>query len=99
MSFSGDIVAIIASFANRGAHDLSITTEVTYLAPGLTGLEPGDTASILDSEMILLTTEARTADDFVHVLTTTGQLIEIPMLAVLPLFGVGLFALGLRRIR
>jgi hypothetical protein len=97
VSFNSNIVAVIFTRNNLAATDSLIHNGVTYLNPGLRGLEAGDMVSIFDANTLSFITKASTPGDYVRVLTAFSPDIEVPAPAAIALFGLGLAALGLRR--
>jgi hypothetical protein len=69
VDFDANIVAIISSTGLLSASDFLANTGVTYLNPGLRGLEAGDSVTISGLRQIRFDTTAGTPGDYVRVLT------------------------------
>lgn len=99
VDFDSDIVAIISSTDLLLASDFLANTGVTYLNPGLRGLEVGDSVTITGLRQIRFDTTASTPGDYVRVLTAfspgavpepgTTALLAIAALAALGCAGRG----------
>lgn len=98
VDFDSDIVAIITSTGNLLASDFLANTGVTYLNPGLRGLESGDSVTISGARQIRFDTTASTPGDYVRVLTeySPGAVPE-PGTAALFVAAFGLAALRYAR--
>lgn len=93
VTFDSDIVAIITSSGNLAGSDFLINTGVTYLNPGLRGLEGGDSATISGLRSIFVDWTAGTPGDYVRVLTDFSPGAVVPIPAAAWLFGTFLFGL------
>lgn len=82
VTFDSDVLAILTSRANLEASDFLANTGVTYLSPGLRGLEGPDTASISNFREIALDWSAGTPGDYIRVLTTFSPVPEPAPLAL-----------------
>lgn len=69
VNFDSDVVALILSTTLLAASDFLINNGVTYLNPGLRGLEPGDSVTISGARQIRFNTLASSPGDYVRVLT------------------------------
>ena len=95
--FDAAILAIFTSTASLSASDYLANTGVTYLNPGLRGLESGDSATINGSNDKRLDVDwrASTPGDYVRVLTARSPGAPVPDSgATAALFGLGIVALG-----
>ncbi len=94
--FDADILAVFTKTASLSASDYLANTGVTYLNPGLRGLEPGDFATINGSNAKQLDVDwaASSPGDYVRVLTARSPGAPVPDSgATAALFGLGLAAL------
>ena len=96
VSFDSDILAIITSSANLAASDYLINNGVTYLNPGLRGLEAGDNVVIdpTDASRVTVDWLAGSPGDYIRVLTAFSPDAAVPVPPVFFLFLAGL--LGMR---
>ncbi|MBL8220573.1 MAG: PEP-CTERM sorting domain-containing protein [Bryobacterales bacterium] len=98
VNFDSDIVAIITSLNNLTGSDFLANTGVTYLSPGLRGLESGDSVTISGARQIRFDTTASTPGDYVRVLTAySPSAVPEPGTAALFVAAFGLAALRYRR--
>jgi len=97
--FDSDILGVITSTANLLASDSLISNLVTYLNPGLRGLETGDHANITGLRELSVDWRASTPGDYVRVLTAFSPgASEVPVPAAAFLFAPALLGfMGLRR--
>jgi hypothetical protein len=95
VDFDADVLAIITSTPLLAGSDFLVNTGVTYLNPGLRGLEPGDSVTIGGARQIRFNTLASSPGDYVRVLTTFSPAAS-PEPGTASLFGV---AVGLVVIR
>lgn len=93
VTFDSEVLAIITSTNNLNASDVLINTGVTYLNPGLRGLEGGDSALITGFDEITVDWRASTPGDYVRVLTAFSPGAVVPIPAAIWLFGTALLAL------
>ena len=93
VTFDSDIFGIITSTANLAASDFLINTGVTYLNPGLRGLESGDHVTITGLRTISVDWAASSPGDYIRVLTDFSPGAVVPIPATLWLFGSGLLGL------
>jgi hypothetical protein len=93
VTFDSDIFGIITSTANLAASDFLINTGVTYLNPGLRGLEAGDHATITGLRTINVSWSASSPGDYIRVLTDFSPGAVVPVPAAVWLFGSGLLGL------
>lgn len=93
VTFDSDIIAVITSTPNLQASDTLINTGVTYLNPGLRGLEGGDDVSIIGLDTIEVDWTAGTPGDYVRVLTDFSPGAVVPVPAAVWLFGSALLGL------
>lgn len=96
VDFDSKVVAIITSTNLLLASDFLANTGVTYLNPGLRGLEVGDVVSITGPNQIRFQTFASTPGDYVRVLTEYSPG-AAPEPATLGLVAFGLAGALLRR--
>lgn len=102
VDFDAKILAVISSTANLLASDYLANTGVTYLNPGLRGLEAGDFATIsaTDDFRLLVDWTASSPGDYVRVLTEHSPRAVPEAGSTVALFGAALLALGaVRRAR
>ena len=99
--FDANILGVITSTTNLANSDFLANTGVTYLNPGLRGLEGGDSATIdgSNSKKLLVDWTASTPGDYVRVLTERSPGAAIPEPSTLAIFGLGLAGLGFMRRR
>lgn len=98
VNFDSDIVAIITSLNNLTGSDFLANTGVTYLSPGLRGLESGDSVTISGARQIRFDTTASSPGDYVRVLTAySPSAVPEPGTAALFVAAFGLAALRYRR--
>ena len=101
VTFDAPVLAIIFSTNNLDDSDFLADTGVTYLNPGLRGLERGDVVTISDTFEISIDFTASTPGDYIRVLTafSPGAATEPGTLAVLAagLLGLGFFMRRRRR--
>jgi hypothetical protein len=93
VTFDSDIFGIITSTANLAASDFLVNTGVTYLNPGLRGLEAGDNVTITGLREITVDWSASTPGDYIRVLTDFSPGAVVPIPAAAWLFGSGLLGL------
>lgn len=93
VTFDADILGIITTRSKLDDSDVLANTSVTYLNPGLRGLESGDSADITGLRTMSVNWHAGSPGDYVRVLTaySPGAVPAPPMIA---LFGLGLIGLG-----
>lgn len=100
VDFDADIFGIITSTALLSASDFLANTGVTYLNPGLRGLEGGDTA-IIDpgqANRVLIDFTASSPGDYIRVLTMRSPRADVPEPSMALILGLGLLGVyGLRR--
>jgi len=96
VDFDSDILGIITSTPNLLASDFLLNNDVTYLNPGLRGLEAGDTAWIdaTFSNRLNLSLFASTPGDYVRVLTAFSSGAAVPVPAAAWLFATALIGLA-----
>lgn len=109
VDFDADIYGVASSTSNLASSDFLVASDVTYLSPGLRGLERGDVVSIDpdDPQRLLVDWFAGSPGDYVRVFTNespgarNGDPGVIPVPAGLPLLAsaLGLVALMRRRRR
>lgn len=96
VDFDAKILAVITTTARLAASDYLANTGVTYLNPGLRGLEAGDSATIsgTDDHRLLVNWTASSPGDYVRVLTehSPGAVPEAG--STLVLAGAALLAIG-----
>jgi hypothetical protein len=99
VDFDAEVVAIISSTALLLASDFLANTGVTYLNPGLRGLEAGDAVTISGASQIQFDTTASTPGDYVRVLTafSPGAVPEPGTPALLAIAALVAFACSRRR--
>lgn len=92
--FDADIFGIATSTTNLNNSDFLANTGVTYLNPGLRGLEAGDVVSIDagDSKRLNVDWTAATPGDYVRVFTMFSEGAVIPEPGTAILFGLGVLA-------
>ncbi len=83
VTFDSDILAVISSSALLTASDFLANTGVTYQAPGLRGLEGGDSVTITGLREVTVDWAANTPGDYVRVLTTFSPVPEPGPVALL----------------
>lgn len=93
VNFDSDVIGIITSTGLLAASDFLINTGVTYLNPGLRGLESGDTASISGLQQISINWRASRPGDYIRVLTQFSPA-AVPEPGTIILFGSGLMGLA-----
>lgn len=100
ITFDAPIFGVATSTGFLAASDFLANTGVSYLNPGLRGLEPGDSVMIKAGDPFTLVLNWRASDpgDYVRVFTQFSPTAEVPIPAAAWLFGAGIagFA-GLRR--
>lgn len=101
VNFDADVIGIMTSTATLAASDFLANTGVTYLNPGLRGLEAGDSVTISGTRQIRFATQASSPGDYVRVLTQFSPIAGTPEPNGALLLGTGLIALAaaLRRKR
>jgi hypothetical protein len=97
VDFDSDVVAVISSTGFLLASDFLANTGVTYLNPGLRGLEAGDSVTISGPKQIRFDTSASTPGDYVRVLTEFSPG-AVPEPATVSLLGVALGVAAFRRL-
>ena len=97
--FDSDILGVITSTTNLANSDFLISNAVTYLNPGLRGLESGDHANITGLRELSVNWRASTPGDYVRVLTAFSPgASAVPVPAAVFLFAPALLGfMGLRR--
>jgi len=97
VTFDSTVLAIFTSTGALASTDFLANTGVTYLNPGLRGLEVGDSVTISGTNQILFDTTASTPGDYVRVLTAFSPGAGgAPEPGTLTLLGIGLAALLVR---
>lgn len=101
VTFDSEILGVITSTGLLLASDFLANTGVTYLNPGLRGLEANtDSVSLSDMFTLALAWTASTPGDYVRVLTARSPGAEVvPLPAAIPLFLTGLAGMGLMKRR
>lgn len=95
VDFDSDVLAIITSTGFLLASDFLANTGVTYLNPGLRGLEAGDSVTINGPRQIRFDTSASTPGDYVRVLTEFSPG-AVPEPATVSLLGLAAGLAGFR---
>ena len=102
VDFDANIFGIITQTAELAASDFLANSGVTYLNPGLRGLEAGDFASIdgTFANRVNINFTAGSPGDYIRVLTMRSPRADVPEPSMIGLLGLGLFSFfGLRRRR
>lgn len=96
VDFDSDILAILTSTDTLAASDYLANTGVTYLNPGLRGLEPGDSAAVdpVDARRLVVDWSASTPGDYVRVLTEFSPGAEAPAPGTIALLLAGIVGFG-----
>ncbi|MBT8471804.1 MAG: VPLPA-CTERM sorting domain-containing protein [Marinicaulis sp.] len=98
ITFDSEIFGVMTSTGLLGDSDFLANSGVTYLNPGLRGLETGDGVVLIDDFTIEIEWFAGTPGDYIRVLTAFSPGAEIPIPGAIPLFMTGLAGVGwLRR--
>ena len=99
VDFDSDILGIITSTTNLANSDFLINNDVTYLNPGLRGLEAGQDLAWIDptySNRLNLSFYAATPGDYIRVLTEHSPMAAVPAPGTLALFLLGVIGLSSR---
>ena len=96
VEFDAKVLGIATSTALLNASDFLANTLVTYLMPGLRGLEKGDHATIDKDNPFRINVDwdASTPGDYIRVFTERSPLAAVPLPAALPLLTGALGYLG-----
>jgi hypothetical protein len=78
VDFDSDVLGIITSSGLLNVSDILANTGVTYLNPGLRGLEAGDSATISGARQITFDTFASSPGDYVRVITAFSPGATVP---------------------
>ena len=92
VDFDSDVIGIITSTGLLAASDFLANTGVTYLNPGMRGLENGnDTVFISGPRQISIDFMASSPGDYIRVITQFSPAAEVPEPSSIILMGSGLF--------
>lgn len=101
VTFDSEILGVVSSTGLLAASDFLANTGVTYLNPGLRGLEANtDSYSLSDAFTIAIAWRASTPGDYIRVLTARSPgAPEVPIPGAIPLFLSGLAGFGFMKRR
>jgi hypothetical protein len=98
VEFDSDIIAVIVTTDLLSASDYLANTGVTYLNPGLRGLESNqDNIVSVTDRKIFIDFTASTPGDYIRVLTQFSPSADVPEPTTLALLSLGLLGLGFYR--
>ncbi len=101
VDFDSEILGIITSRDNLSNSDFLLNNNVTYLNPGLRGLEPNQDAAWIDpvnSNRLGVSFVASTPGDYIRVITARSPQADVPVPATLSLMLLGMMLLR-RKVR